>query len=233
MTSLILQARLDSTRLPGKALLPLGDDPLLLCVMRTLGSVAADARILACPADCAREFAPLAERAGFSLVVGSKDDVLERYCDAIRASGADRVIRATGDNPFAFPDAADEIARQAAELGADYAAFAGLPYGAGVEAVSAEVLLRAEREARLPAEREHVCPYLYGNPDRFSLHRPLAPLRWRGSGCRVTVDTREDLDRAAALWAALGGSAVGPDGRSGERIIAAYRALLSAGEAAR
>lgn len=237
MTSLILQARLDSTRLPGKALLSLGSEPLLLCVMRTLRTVSADAFILACPADCAGEFAPLAELAGFRLVVGSKDDVLERYCDAIRASGADRVIRATGDNPFAFPDAADEIAREAAELGADYAAFAGLPYGAGVESVAAEALLRAEREARLPAEREHVCPYLYGNPDRFTLHRPLAPARWRGEDCRVTIDTSEDLDRANALWAALGGSVRGSggDGTSGTgaRVIAAYRALFPAAAAPR
>jgi spore coat polysaccharide biosynthesis protein SpsF len=207
MTALVLQARLDSTRLPGKALLPLGGEPLIFRVMAALAMVGADAHILACPSDAEAAFAPLAERAGFRIVVGSKEDVLERYCGAIRATGADRVIRATGDNPFVFPDAAAAIARDAAELGADYGAYAGLPHGAGVEAVASEALLRAEREAFLPAEREHVCPYLYGHPELFGLHRPLAPVRWRAPGIRVTVDTAEDYERALALHAALGGKA--------------------------
>lgn len=221
MTALVLQARLDSTRLPRKALLSLGSESLLSAVLRTLSSLPVDRRVLACPEDCAAEFAPLAEMAGFTLVVGSKEDVLERYCDAIRAVGADWVVRATGDNPFAFPDAAAEILRQARELGADYASFAGLPYGAGVEAVAASALLRAEAEAHLPAEREHVCPYLYGNPDKFSLHRPLAPRRWRAPEIRVTVDTREDLGRASQLWSVLGGVV-----EDGERVIASYRSLF-------
>lgn len=206
MTAVILQSRLDSSRLPGKALLPLGGEPLVFRVMCALRAVKADAYVLACPADAAAAFAPFAERAAFRLVVGSKEDVLERYCDAIRATGADRVIRATGDNPFVFPDAADAIRRESAALGADYGAYAGLPYGAGVEAVSAEALLRAEKEARLPLEREHVCPYLYGHPELFALHRPLAPLEWRGPSVRVTVDTAEDYERAQALYTALQGA---------------------------
>ena len=206
MTAVVVQARLDSSRLPGKALLPLSGEPLLFRVMAALAHVPADAYVLACPADAEQAFASIAERAGFRIVVGSKDDVLERYCDAVRAIGADRVVRATGDNPFVFPDAADMINLEAKELGADYGAYAGLPYGAGVESVAAEALLRAEREARLPTEREHVCPYLYNHPELFTLHRPLAPVKWRGSGIRVTVDTAEDYRRAQALYSAMGGS---------------------------
>jgi len=206
VTAVVLQSRLDSTRLPGKALLPIGGEPLVFRAMSALKAARADAYVLACPPDAEAAFAPLAERAGFRLVVGSKEDVLERYCDAIRATGADRVIRATGDNPFVFPDAADAIEAESAALGADYGAYAGLPYGAGVESVAAEALLRAEREASLPFEREHVCPYLYGHPELFFLHRPLAPRRWRAPEVRVTVDTAADLERAAALYAALGGA---------------------------
>lgn len=205
MTAVVLQARLDSSRLPGKALLPLGGEPLLFRVMAALSSVSAEAHVLACPADAEAAFAPLAERAGFRVVVGSKDDVLERYCDAVRATGADRIVRATGDNPFVFPDAADAVNRESEKLGADYGAYAALPYGAGVESVAAEALLRAEREARLPAEREHVCPYLYNHPELFALHRPLAPAEWRAPQVRLTVDTAADYGRAQSLYAALGG----------------------------
>ncbi|MDR2516006.1 MAG: NTP transferase domain-containing protein [Spirochaetaceae bacterium] len=226
MTAVILQARLDSSRLPQKALLPLGGRPLVFRVMEALAGLPADMRILACPEDCLAAFGPLADEAGFVLAAGPKEDVLERYCAAIRRFSVDRVIRATGDNPFVFIDAARRIGGEAAELDADYAAYAGLPYGAGVEVCAAEALLRAGREARESAAREHVCPYLYGHPERFTLHRPLAPAFWRGPSMRVTVDTGEDLARAASLYAALDNAA--PGGRHhGAAIIAAYHAAVS------
>jgi spore coat polysaccharide biosynthesis protein SpsF len=225
MTALILQARLDSSRLPGKSLLPLGGRPLVFRVMEALNTVPCASRILACPRDCVSSFAPLAEEAGFALVPGSKDDVLSRYCGAIRYSGCTRLIRATGDNPFVFADAALSLNEEAAALGADYAGYTGLPYGAGVESVDAEALLRAEREARSPSEREHVCPYLYDHPELFLLHRPLAPVQWQGPALRLTVDTAQDYERAQALYEALSRSA-SPDSRyRGETIILALKGL--------
>jgi spore coat polysaccharide biosynthesis protein SpsF len=226
VTAVILQARLDSSRLPNKALLPLGGEPMIFRVMEALRAIPCDAWALACPADAEAAFAPLADRAGFRLVIGSKEDVLGRYCAAVRFLGADRVIRATGDNPFVFPDAAAAIAREGESCGADYAAYAGLPYGAGVEAVAAEALLRAEREATLPSEREHVCPYLYTHGDLFILHRPAAPVRWRRPSVRLTVDTAEDYEAARRLFDALAGprtafAAIGwPVG--GEAVLAAH-----------
>jgi spore coat polysaccharide biosynthesis protein SpsF len=91
-----------------------------------------------------------------------------------------------------------------------------------VESVNAEALLRAEREASSPFEREHVCPYLYNHPEVFRLHRPLAPIRWQGPKLRVTVDTPEDYKRAEQLYKVL--AALPPAERNrGESIIAAYR----------
>jgi spore coat polysaccharide biosynthesis protein SpsF len=224
MTAVILQARLDSLRLPEKCLLPLGGRPLIFRVMEALMFVDCEVKILACPEDCVEAFAPLAEEAGFDLSPGSKDDVLARYCHAIRRFGPDRVIRATGDNPFVFADAASALNEEATALNADYAGYSGLPYGAGVESVAAEALLRAEREASAALEHEHVCPYLYGHPERFRLHRPLAPLRWQGPEFRVTVDTEEDYRLAEALYTAV--SALPPPERCrGEKIISAGRKL--------
>jgi spore coat polysaccharide biosynthesis protein SpsF len=171
--------------------------------MEALKQIRADIRILASPEDCASSFGPLAEEAGFSFLAGPKDDVLGRYCLALRRFGIDRVIRATGDNPFVFADAAEAVNAEALALDADYAAYSGLPYGAGVESVAAAALLRAGEEAAAPYEREHVCPYLYNHPELFSLHRPLAPLRWRGPSLRLTVDTEEDYRRCLALYEVL------------------------------
>jgi len=203
MTAIVLQARLDSSRLPQKAILPLDGKPLVFRVMEALNDVPVDLRALACPQDSFSAFEPLAKEAGFEIIAGPKDDVLERYCQVIRHFKITRVIRATADNPFVFTDAACAINAEALALNADYSGYSGIPVGAGVESVCADALLRAGSESSSPFDREHVCPYLYGHSDLFSLHRPLAPVRWQGSNIRLTVDTREDFDRAAVLYEAL------------------------------
>jgi spore coat polysaccharide biosynthesis protein SpsF len=230
-TAVIVQARLDSHRLPGKALLPLGGEPALLRVLEALSWVTADAYLLACPTECVEAFTPLARRVGkFAVFGGDKYDVLKRYCDAIAYLGLDtetgaRVIRATGDNPFVFADAATRINAEGATLGADYAAYAGLPLGAGVESVAVTALLRAGREATLPAEREHVCPYLYAGGHDFLLHRPLAPLLWRGPALRLTCDTQADYNYAAHLFATLAAQSQGQERATGEAILRAVNTL--------
>jgi len=230
--AIVLQARVDSSRLPGKALLPLGRETTVASrVMEALNKVPARLRVLACPEDSAAAFAPLADKAGFTLLAGPKDDVLGRYCLALRAFNIQRVIRATGDNPFVFADAAAAINAEALALNADYAGYGGIPLGAGIESVSAAALLRAEAEAAAPYEREHVCPYLYAHPELFSLHRPLAPLRWQGADIRLTIDTREDYERARTLYAELdrlekAGKISGEERYRGMTIINAYRALF-------
>jgi len=203
LTCIVLQARLDSSRLPGKSLLLIDGKPLILRVMEALNCVPADLRILACTQDSLSSFKPLAAQAGFEIFAGPKDDVLERYCQVIKHYKITRVIRATGDNPFVFTDAAQAINAEAMALNADYTGYSGLPYGAGVESVFASALLRAGSEASSPYDREHVCPYLYTHPELFSLHRPLAPVRWQGQDIRLTVDTQEDFDRAVCLYGAL------------------------------
>ena len=223
----MLQARIDSERLPGKSLLPLGGKPLVFRVMEALNRVPADIRVLACPEDSVSSFAPLAAEAGFELLAGPKEDVLARYCLAIRRFGIDRLIRATGDNPFVFSDAAAAINAEAAALNAGYAGYSGLPLGAGVESVAAAALLRAEAGDASPFEREHVCPYLYGHPELFRLHRPLAPPAWQdlcpeapgGKTIRLTVDTREDYEWAEELYAGLGN---GPERYLGQTVIKRY-----------
>ena len=226
MTALVLQARLDSTRLPGKSMLPLDGRPLILRVMEAFAFSPWEEKILACPEDCVSSFAPLAQEAGFTIVTGPKEDVLARYCIAVRCTGADRIIRATGDNPFVFVDAAEVLHREAIDAGADYAAYSDLPIGAGVESIASEALFRAEREAASAMEREHVCPYLYGHGELFRLHRPPAPSAWQGPDLRLTVDTREDYGQAQALYGLL--LSLSPEQRSlGENIIGVMRNMLA------
>ena len=223
MTGIVLQARIDSTRLRGKSLLLLDGKPLIFRVMEALNQVPADIRILACPEDSLSSFAPIAKEANFQILTGPKEDVLERYCMAIRKYSIDRVIRATGDNPFVFADAAASINDEAVSLKADYAGYGELPYGAGVESVAASALLRACEQAKLLPEREHVCPYLYNHPEMFNIHRPPAPARWHHPDIRLTVDTQEDFDRAEELYNALKNE---PNRHNGETIIKKYAKMF-------
>ncbi|MDR2795532.1 MAG: spore coat protein [Spirochaetaceae bacterium] len=232
MTVVILQARLDSSRLPCKALLPLDGAPLILRVMESLSRLPADLRVLACPEDSFDTFKALAASARFEIFAGPKDDVLGRFCLAIRHFGLDRegacrIIRATGDNPFVFCDAAEAINGEAAALNAGYAGFSGLPYGAGVESVAVPALLRAEKEAETPYHREHVCPYLYENGNVFTLHRPPAPEKWRRPSIRLTVDTAADYGNAKLLYTELSRCAPPEERVLGECIIGAYNRIFS------
>ena len=228
MLAVILQARIDSDRLKAKSLLPLGGKPLVFRAMEALNRVPAGLRILACPEDSVSSFAPLAKEAGFELLAGPKEDVLGRYCLAIRSFGVTRLIRATGDNPFVFADAAVKINTEATALSADYSGYSGLPYGAGVESVLAQALLSAQGAGPSAFEREHVCPYLYSHPELFCLHRPVAPMPWRdseeeGKSIRLTVDTQEDYERAQILYDKLEKT---ENRYCGEVIIRRYREIF-------
>jgi len=206
MTGIVLQARLDSSRLPGKAMLPLDGKAMVFRVMEALNHIQSDIRILACSKDSFASLKPLAEEADFHIFAGPKENVLKRYCQVIRHFSLNRVIRATGDNPFVFADAASALNSEAVSVNADYSGYSGMPLGAGVESVSAEALLRAGNEAVLPFEREHVCPFLYNHGELFKLHRPLAPVKWqltKNKNLRLTVDTLEDYEHAIKLYNAL------------------------------
>jgi spore coat polysaccharide biosynthesis protein SpsF len=169
-------------------------------VMEALKPVHADAFVLATDAESAPFFEEEAAEAGFSLLVGPRDDVLERYRMAIEASAADQVIRATGDNPLVSAELANLLIERGDLLPSDYAAFDGAPLGSGVELVSAAALKEAAAEANDPYEREHVCPFLYHRPERFKIDRPKAPAPFHAPDVRLTVDTPEDYRAVNAIF---------------------------------
>ncbi len=203
-SGVVVQMRLDSTRLPGKAMLEIGGTTLAGMALRRLRGLAADEHILATDADGARALAGVAAEFGFDVFAGPKDDVLGRYAMVVGAFGLGRVVRATGDNPFVSVPLARLAMATADESGADYVGLLGMPVGMGVEVVDAEALLRAAESSSDPFDREHVCPFLYNNPDRFMVLRPECPAGYRLPDGRLTVDTAEDFERALAVVASLG-----------------------------
>lgn len=207
-TAIIVQARMGSTRLPGKVLLPVLGRPMfafqierLRRVTRADGIVVAttvEARDDAIEAFCASEH--------LRCVRGPEQDVLARYHLAASACGAQTVLRVTADCPLIDPALIDQaIARFRDPAGpCDYLSNMlepSYPYGMAVEVMSAEVLHRAHAEAKHPDEREHVTPFIYWRPERFRLRslrreQDLSQHRW-------TVDTPQDFELVSRILAEL------------------------------
>lgn len=191
----VLQARMSSSRLPGKVLLPLLGVPMILRqVERIRRSRMIGRLVLATSVDGAD--APLAaacQEAGVAVYRGSLEDVLDRFHAAAAGRGADQIVRLTGDCPLCDPGVIDDVIRFHLEGGFDYSSNTApptFPDGLDVEVFRIACLDHAWREASLPSEREHVTPYIRKHKELFSSgslrnSEDLSAHRW-------TVDEAED-----------------------------------------
>ncbi len=180
----IVQARMGSSRLPGKVLLDIVGRPMLdLVVTRAERANTVEQVVVATTAEGADDpIAAFCERRGIQCYRGSQFDVLDRYYRAARASQADIIVRITADCPAIDPLLIDDVVRtlthEASQPTAGSGANPGLglsfaanrlpppwsrtyPIGLDVEACTSVVLERAWREATEPQQREHVMPFLY------------------------------------------------------------------------
>jgi spore coat polysaccharide biosynthesis protein SpsF len=190
--AVMLQVRLDSSRLPEKALMHLGTLSVIEHAMASLRTIPVDIHLLLTDESSASRLTPLAEKWNFKIFTGPKDDVLKRFVQAIEAYTPSRIIRATGDNPLVSAEMALKLLQLQEKAGWDYGRFVGLPLGCGVELASSRALLEADRETGDPYDREHVTPFLYRHPDRFKVALIEAPQQYRAADMRVTLDTGED-----------------------------------------
>ncbi len=202
-TAVFLQARLGSTRLPGKALLELEGKAIITHAMEALGSVETDDHVLLTDHESYSGLKPLAEACGFSIFEGSAEDVLDRFIKAAEKFGPTVIIRATGDNPLVDSKAAAMILASHIDSGADYSGYDDMPLGTGVEVLNLAALQTAAAESDEPYDHEHVSPYLYRNPDRFRINRIRAPEKFCFPGSSVTVDTAADYKKLQSLYSDL------------------------------
>jgi spore coat polysaccharide biosynthesis protein SpsF len=202
---ILLQARMASTRLPGKALELIEDRPLLEHCFRRLAA-AGVARVVLATTVLEEDtvLCDLATRLGVAVYRGSAADVLARMAKAAEAFDLDPVIRATGDNPAVDIDAPGRVLAAMRDLHVDYVCEDGLPLGAAVEAVTRDALLRAAREANTPDDREHVTTWVKRRSDLWNLAFPKPPGPLRRADLRVTVDTPADLAYVRSLYARAG-----------------------------
>lgn len=210
----ILQARMGSTRLPGKVLADIAGRSMLARVVERIQRMQrVDAFVVATSSlagDDAIADACATER--WPCFRGPERDVLERYLRAAQSSGATDVVRVTADCPLVSWEEADRLIAQHLESGADYTHNltcwgSGLPVGTGVEAITIGALGTAWIEGLLPHHREHVTEFVYENPRRFQIGRVRAPSALDRATYRLTVDTAADLALIRTIHARLA-----PDG---------------------
>jgi len=202
----ILQARMSSTRLPGKVMKPILSRPMLARQLERLRRCAALDGLVVATSDRADDdpIAALCAEEGVACFRGSLADVLDRFTQCARKYKADHVVRLTGDCPLTDPAMVDELVRFYLEHDFDYAANCRpptLPDGLDAEIFTAAALEEAWREARDPFEREHVVPYIIRRPERFRMGNWVWPEDL--SGLRWTVDEPEDLAFVTRVYEAL------------------------------
>jgi spore coat polysaccharide biosynthesis protein SpsF len=207
-TAIIIQARMGSTRLPGKVLKPVLDKPLLEYQIERLRRVKnADAVVLATSTLGGDDpLAAFARRLEVPCYRGSESDVLSRYYHCAKEIGADVVVRSTADCPLIDPGLMEKlIAGFLADGRFQYGSNATIdrtyPRGLDSEIFTFRALEEAFREAKTPFEREHVTPFITAHRDRFpalsqSNQENLGHLRW-------TVDTPEDFELIKRILEAL------------------------------
>lgn len=208
----IIQARMSSSRLPGKVLQDIAGKPMLAHVVsRTRRAGLVDEVVVATTVDASddpiEEYC-LAQKIEFYR--GSLYDVLDRFYQCALEYEADEVVRITADCPLIDPEVVDLTIREFRERGVDFAAnrlpppwHRTFPIGLDTEVCTMQALERAWKEATEKHEREHVMPYLYSELGRFMVYQvntqpDYGSMRW-------TVDTPEDLAFLRRIFEAFPG----------------------------
>lgn len=201
----IVQARMGSTRLPGKVLADIAGITLIDRIIARVRAAPSVGSVVVATSDSSEddELVEHVRKTGLaSIYRGSEFDVLARFAGAATMSRADIVVRITADDPFKDAEVIEQgIGLLVSDTSLDYCSNTlrpTYPEGLDVEVFRASALHRAHSEAKLPSEREHVTPFIWKNPGlfralNFEYERDLSSWRW-------TVDYPEDLEFARNVY---------------------------------
>jgi len=203
----IIQARMGSTRLPGKVLMDLGGETVLARVLGRLRRATLIDEIVVATTDSTVDNALVREcqRLGVSFFRGSEDDVLDRYYHTARVFAAEVIVRITSDCPVIDADLVDETIGAFQLQCGDYCSNSfprTYPRGLDAEVFTMKALEQAWRDTRRAYEREHVTPYFYEHPELFRVVSHQGQVDH--SQYRWTLDTEEDVELLRAIYARFG-----------------------------
>jgi spore coat polysaccharide biosynthesis protein SpsF len=198
----IIQARMQSKRLPGKVMLDLAGKPVLGHVIERAKAIEhVDKVVLATSSNTEdKVLVDLAYSMEIEAFAGSEQNVLDRYFSASEKFGGEYIIRITADNPFTDVDYASMIVDIALESKFDLCSLTNLPIGTAVEVIRKEALDEAHRLSREPHHLEHVTTFIKEHPELFSIEKPAVSIKKVPGNMRLTIDTIEDYELAKILY---------------------------------
>ena len=199
---IIIQARMGSSRLPGKILKPLGDKLLLEYITSCLQFLKTDVKVVIATSnhqadDIVEKFCKDRDIECFR---GSENNVLERYYLCAEKYKFSQITRLTGDNPFCDIEELDNLIELHLESNSDYtSSFEVLPIGVGAEIFTFKALAKSYLEGKEPHHIEHVDEYIIENPDIFKTTKLSVPPDKNRPDVRLTVDTEDDYNKACFI----------------------------------
>ena len=206
----IIQARMGSSRLPGKTMMDLEGKPMLEHLIDRVKRSKTQDSIVVATTDKTEDnvIVDLAKKCGVKWFRGPKEDVLDRYVKAAENFNADIVVRICADNPLTDPFEIDKLVRHHVKTNADYSYNnlphpRGLPDGAGAEVISIGVLKKIHKLATEKPHREHVTLFILDNPGLFHIERLDADPKLRRPEFRLDVDYKEDLEFIREIYKRL------------------------------
>ncbi len=196
MIGCIIQARMGSSRLPGKVLKKIQNRPILDYVVKQVGfAKKIEHIVIATTTDQIDDvIVDFCTKENISYFRGKQKDVLDRYYECAKKFGFQIIVRITSDNPLIDPQIIDKCVDEYEKNNCDYLSTEHpptFPQGYAVEVFSFKVLKNAWKNANKPSEREHVTPYFYNNPEFFSLKN--FQYEKNLSNIRCTLDRENDL----------------------------------------
>jgi spore coat polysaccharide biosynthesis protein SpsF len=200
-----IEARMSSTRLPGKVLLDAAGKPMLERMIERVRRVPSlDGIVIATTSNPGDDpIVELAQRLEVGIFRGSEDDVMSRVLGAAQSHGVDVIVELTGDCPVIDPLLIERVIEAYLASGADYCSNVltrSYPIGMDTQVFGTHILADAFSRTDDPSDREHVSLFIYRHPELYRLHNVLADPRHRKPDLRLTLDTHEDLRLLRAVF---------------------------------
>lgn len=204
----IIEARMKSTRLPGKVLKPILGKPMLEILIERIRQARRIDGVVVATTDSAADdpIEALAKSLHVGCFRGSENDVLDRVLQAARRYSADIVVEITGDCPLIEAEKIDQMVCSYQHMQCDFMMnrFDGsYPPGLGLRIFWRETLERVNQLTQNPVDREHVTLYVWEHPELFSIYPFQNNLDRKYWDIRLTVDNEEDFVLIAAIFSEL------------------------------
>ena len=198
----VIQARMGSTRLPGKVLRLIAGRPLLGHVIGRLTLLNHQVKVVVATSIHSQDdvISNWCKSIGVDCFRGNENDVLDRYLCCAQYYKFDRIVRLTADNPFTDIEELDKLIALHERNGLDYAhSFGSMPLGVGAEIFTYDALLLSHTDGHLSHHREHVNEYIHEHSELFRTGVLQVPAAKCAPSLRLTIDTEADWLRACKL----------------------------------